>query len=105
MIGEHQRDVLTSCECIDGKIVAYYLKNASDRMQVFDFSTPAKMLKEIDLPDIGSIVASHGKYDEKDFFFKFSSFTDPGSSWRVDMQTFEVEQINATKLLTGLDVS
>ena len=74
-------------------ILAAYLENASDRMMVFDFSVPAKLLNNIKLPDIGTVIGWHGKHDSDEFFFKFSSFTDPGSSYRVDMNSFDVECI------------
>ena len=50
--------------------------------------TEAKEIKDIPLPDIGTVAGSFGTHDSKEFMFKFTSFTDPGSSWRVDMETF-----------------
>ena len=61
-------------------------------------SIPAKKLINIELPDIGTIVSSSGKHNGDEFFFKFSSYTDPGSSYRVDMNTFKMKKIDETKL-------
>ena len=91
VIPEHDTNVLQSAECINGKIVTYYLECASDKMKVFEFGfggSQAKEIKDIPLPDIGTVAGSFGTHDSKEFMFKFTSFTDPGSSWRVDMETF-----------------
>jgi len=74
------------------------MQDASNYLKVYDFSTPAKHLKNLDLPDIGSVLTSWGKHDLDEFFYKFGSFTDPGSVWRVDMNTFEMKKIDATKI-------
>lgn len=79
-------------------MIAYYLKDASDFMEVFDLSSPAKHLADIKLPDLGTIMTSHGKHDSDELFYKFGSFTDPGSAWRVDMNTMEQQKIGVTKL-------
>jgi len=44
VIPEHPTIVLNDAECINGNIVAYQLENASDRMRVYDFATPANQL-------------------------------------------------------------
>lgn len=70
-------------------------------MKVLDFGEnggPAKEVQDIPLPDIGTVASSFGKHDSNEFMFKFTSFTDPGSSWRVDMDTFELEKVAVTKL-------
>ena len=90
---------MSDADCCNGKIVAYYLEDASDRVKVFDFSTPANHLTDIKLPDIGSIAGSHGKHDSSEFFYKFTSFSDPGSSYRVELDgSFDNVCIATTKL-------
>jgi prolyl oligopeptidase len=79
-------------------IVAYYLADASDRMTVFDFACPAKQIRDLPLPGIGTVASSFGEHDKKEFIYKFTSFTDAGSSYRVDMDTFELECIATTNL-------
>lgn len=72
---------------------------------MFDFQEPASLLREIELPDIGTVVTSHGKHDSNEFIYKFTSFADPGSSYRVDLNTFEVTTVSKTALTTGLDIT
>jgi len=46
---------------------------------------------------MGSVKGLTSKYNEKDLFFTFTSFSDPGSTYHVDMDTFKVEQIATTQ--------
>jgi prolyl oligopeptidase len=78
-----------------------YLQDASDKMSVFDFSSPAKLLHEIKLPDIGTVVSISGKHDDSELIYKFMSFTDPGSSYRINMTNFETERLHVTQLAEG----
>ena len=85
ILPEHESNVLKLAFCCNGKIVANYLQDASDRIHVYDFNTPVNLLTEIQLPDIGSLVSAHGKHDGTELFYKFTSFCDPGSEYRVEM--------------------
>ena len=90
VLPEHPTNVLSDADCCNGKIIAMYLEDASDRLKVFDFASPANHLADIKLPDIGSVVSYHGKHDSSEFFYKFSSFCDPGSQYRVELEgTFD----------------
>lgn len=63
------------------------------------------MQTEVAFPDIGSIMGWTGKFDSTELFYKFSSFADPGSIYRVDLNTFEQTTILVTKLAGGIDTS
>lgn len=58
----------------------------------------AEYLRDIDLPDMGSVGAVAARHDSDELFYSFGSFTDPGSSHRVNMTTFASEQIRRTRL-------
>jgi len=98
VIEENPKSVLEAAQCCNDKIVAAFVENASEKMRVFDFNTPSNVLKEIEFPDIGTIVGWSGKFDSNELFYKFSSFSDPGSIYRVNLDTFENELIYTTKL-------
>ena len=55
-------------------------------------------MKDIPLPGIGTVASSFGEHDRSEFMFKFTSFTDPGSSWRIDMDSFDLQCIAETNL-------
>ena len=47
VIPEHATNVLNDAHCVNGKIVAFCLENASDKIKVFDFAVPANQVSEI----------------------------------------------------------
>lgn len=47
------------------------------------------------------MVGFSGKHDDSELLYKFSSFTDPGSAYRIDMNTFSEERLHVTKLAEG----
>lgn len=67
-------------------------------MKVFDFSHPAKLVKDIPLPGLGAIPKVSGDHEDTEIFFQFTSFTDPRSVWRVDMNQMNLQEIMTTKL-------
>ena len=99
VLAQDDKRKIQSSGIVNGKLMVIFLQDASDRLEIFDVSSiPAQKLTNIELPDIGTIVNSVGKHNKEEFFFSFSSYTDPGSSYRVDMNTFKMEKIHKTKL-------
>ena len=101
-------DTLESVTAADGKLFALYLKDASSRVRVF--SSAGKLLREIPLPTLGTVAAIHGRFDQRDVYFSFSSFLMPTKVFRhavrsdktelwqelsapVDTSQFTVEQV------------
>lgn len=101
VLAEHKSNVLQYAICIDGKLVVSNLEDASDKMKIYDFAEPANLLHEVKLPDIGTVVSVSGKHDDTELIYKFMSFTDPGSSYRIDTSNFETERLHVTKLAAG----
>lgn len=101
MVTEKEKDPLQYSQCSNGMLVNTYLENAHQRVEVYKINEPnkkAQYLRDIDLPEMGSVgdlVASH---DSDELFYSFNSFTDPGSQHRVDMNTFESQEIRRTEL-------
>lgn len=58
----------------------------------------AVLRKVIKLPGLGCVIGTSGRHDSREFFFKFTSFVDPGSSYRVDLTNFKMELVHRTKL-------
>ena len=75
--------ILKGAGIVDGKILAQYEKNASSQLKLFDLE--GKALGDIELPGIGSIEALGGRWDRKEAFFGFQSFTVPPSVYQVEL--------------------
>ena len=74
--------ILKGTAIVDGKILAEYEKNASSQLKLFDLD--GKALGDVDLPGIGSIQGLGGRWDRKETFFGFQSFTVPPSVYQVE---------------------
>lgn len=70
-----------------GKLLCTYMKDARD--QVVRFDADGKNPLEIKLPGIGSIGGLGGKETDKEVFYAFTSFTQPGAIYRLDLASGE----------------
>src|ERR1700687_3097616 len=75
--------ILQGAGIVDGKILAQYEQNASSQLKLFDLE--GKALGNIELPGIGSIEGIGGRWDRKEAFFGFQSFTVPPSVYQVEL--------------------
>ena len=77
--------VLQGAAVVNGQLLAQYEKNASSQLKLF--ATDGNLLGDVALPSIGSVVGLGGKWDRKEVFFGFQSFTTPDSVYQVDLAT------------------
>src|SRR3989454_10900752 len=75
--------VLESGAILDGKIFAQYEKNASSLLKLF--ALEGKPVSDIPMPTIGSVTGIGGKWNRREAFFGFHSFTVPPSVYQVDL--------------------
>ncbi|HYA24628.1 MAG TPA: prolyl oligopeptidase family serine peptidase [Terriglobales bacterium] len=88
-----QRDaVLKGVAVFGGQFFAQYEKNASSQLRLFELD--GKPIQEISLPAIGTIggvpgnsnVGIGGRWDRKEAFYDFVSFTIPPTVYHVDLR-------------------
>ncbi len=96
VIAEDKNDVLESVVVCGEKIVCSYLHNASNAMRVFDLE--GKPLKEIVLPEIGTVSAVRGEREDQQAFFSFQSYLRPSTIYALDMASLETSIFKAPKL-------
>jgi len=77
--------VLQNIGVVGEKLVALYEKDASSQLKLFELS--GKPIAGIPLPAIGTVAGLGGRWDRKEMFFGFNSFTIPPSIFRVDLAT------------------
>ena len=75
--------VLRSSTFVGGNFLVRYLKDA--RSQVLVFSETGELVREVELPGIGSVSGFSGKADESETFYSFSSFNAPPTIYRYDV--------------------
>lgn len=70
-----------------GFLWASYLKDASTNILQFDLN--GEKIREVKLPAIGTVNGFGGFKDDKEFFYSFSNFTTPGTSYRYNIEKAE----------------
>ena len=87
--------VLQGTAVYGGKLFAQYEQNASSQLKLFDHD--GKKLSDIELPSIGTVFGTGGRWDRDEMFYGFQSFTFAPSIYRYDLKD------NSTSLWTKLD--
>jgi prolyl oligopeptidase len=88
-----------------GYLFANYLKDASTKVYQHDYN--GKLIREIELPGIGSASGFGGEKEDKEFFYTFSSFNIPPSIYRYNITSGEsilfrktIVNMNTEKFIT-----
>jgi len=76
-------DALSEVEYLDGALVCHYLHDASSLLRVHE--TDGRLRHEVALPTLGTVGALHGTAAGAEAFYSFSSFTTPGTVFRLDL--------------------
>jgi prolyl oligopeptidase len=76
--------VLRGFSLAGNKIFVNYLKDVQSHVKVF---TPdGKHIRDLDLPTIGSVSGVRGKWENREAFFRFSSYHIPYTIYRYDVE-------------------
>ncbi|MDC6404312.1 MULTISPECIES: prolyl oligopeptidase family serine peptidase [Maribacter] len=73
-----------------GYFFAEYMVDAISK--VFQYDYEGNLVREVQLPGVGSASGFGGKKDEKEFYFSFTNYNTPGSSYKYNVDTGEYEQ-------------
>jgi prolyl oligopeptidase len=89
-------DVLEGVGLVGDRFCALYLKDASSRIKVFDLA--GRAVRDVELPAIGSVSGFGGRRSDRETFYAFTSFVDPGSIYRYDVVTGKSSVFRQPKL-------
>jgi prolyl oligopeptidase len=78
---------LDSIGFVANLFVATYLKDATTLVRVY--SMDGKLIRDVELPSIGTASGFSGRRTDTETFYSFSSFATPPSIYRYDMITGE----------------
>ncbi len=87
IVPENATDVLQGANIVGGKLVTYWLHDASSAVKFYDLK--GKFLNDLKLPGIGTIGGISGKRNENQAFYSFSSFTRPNTIYKLDIKTMK----------------
>lgn len=80
-----KKEVLESVSTGGGYLFASYLKDASTK--VYQYTYEGKLVREIELPGIGTAGGFGGKKKDTEFFYVFTSFNYPPTIFHYDIKT------------------
>lgn len=73
-----------------GYFFAEYMVDAISKVYQYDYD--GKQIREVQLPGLGSASGFGGKKEDKEFYFSFTNYNTPGSSYKYNVETGEYEQ-------------
>ncbi len=76
-------ETLQGALVVNNKMIATYLKDAHTSVKIF--SLEGRLIREVELPGIGSAFGFGGKRKERETFYVFSGFTTPATIYRYDL--------------------
>ena len=80
-------ETLQSASSVQGRLVVCYLKDAHSRVRLFDPS--GRLLRDLDLPGLGSVSGFAGKPDDPETFYCFTGYTTPPTYYSYNVETGE----------------
>jgi prolyl oligopeptidase len=90
------KDTLVGVSMVGNLFVAKYLKDAHSAVRLF--REDGRLVREVELPGIGSVSGFGGERKDSETFYGFSSFTMPPSTYRYDLITGESELLERAKV-------
>jgi prolyl oligopeptidase len=82
-----ETDNVLNASTAGGMIFANYLVDAKTEVHQYDIN--GKLIRKVELPDIGSAYGFSGKQSETHLYYTFTSFTYPSTIYRYDIKTGE----------------
>ncbi len=77
--------ILQGAAIVSGLLLAQYEKNASSQLKLLDIDGHER--GDVQLPQIGTVGGIGGKWNRKEVFFQFNSFTMPDTVLQIDLAT------------------
>lgn len=82
-------ETLDDVDLVGGHFIASYLKDARTQVKLFD--TKGKLVREVELPGIGTASGFRGKKTDTETFYTFTSFNRPATVLRYDIASGKSE--------------
>jgi prolyl oligopeptidase len=76
---------LVGVNMVNNQLIATYLKDAHSQVKIY--GTDGALVRDVELPGIGSVSGFGGKRQETETFYAFTSFTRPTTIYRYDLRS------------------
>ncbi|MCY2686465.1 prolyl oligopeptidase family serine peptidase [Salinimicrobium sp. TH3] len=84
-----------------GYIFAEYMQDAVSNVKQYDYE--GKLVREVELPGIGTVGGFGGEKDEKDLYYSFTNYVTPGSIYKYNVENGTSELYNSPKVAFNPD--
>ena len=92
IIAESPTDVLSwATVAHQDKLIVVHIRDVADVMDLHNLSD-GKHIREIQLATLGTVVSVSARKEQSEFFFKFSSYLHPGSTYHFDFTVPDLSQ-------------
>ena len=91
-----QKEVLNSASTAGNFLFCTYLKDASTHVYQYDFE--GNLIREIQLPELGTARGFGGKKEDKILFYTFTSFTSPPTIYKYEISSGNSEVFHKTEV-------
>jgi len=98
---EEGKSVIDFAHIYGNSLVVNYIEDASSKLKIFDLN--GKLKQEIKLPNIGTVQSVSGSKTDSNAFFSFTSFTQPVSIYKLDIETAQVKPHKISKVAFDSD--
>ncbi len=96
-----QADTLVGASMVGRRIILAYISRAQSTAELVELDgTP---VRDVPLPGLGTAAGFGGKAGDPETFFHFSGFTSPGTIYRFNTDTIEIEEFARPKLAFNPD--
>jgi prolyl oligopeptidase len=89
-------EVLSGASTVGGQLFCIYLKDANTRIYQYDLD--GKLVRDIELPALGTAGGFYGKRADKITFYSFTSFTYPPTIYKYDIAGGKSEVFHKTEV-------
>jgi prolyl oligopeptidase len=89
-------DTLNSVQFLNNQLVLNYMHDAYTKIKIFD--PRGKLVRDVELPGIGTAGGFGGKRSESETFYTYSSYNAPPTIYRYDMKTGESSLFRESKV-------
>jgi len=83
-------DLMESFTIIDRKLVMHYLHNAHSQVKIYNLN--GKLINEVNLPTLGTVMGFSGRWDDDEMYLSFTSFIYPTTHYRYDFNANELNE-------------
>ncbi|MBD2250282.1 prolyl oligopeptidase family serine peptidase [Nostoc parmelioides] len=87
---------LEGVNILNNQFIADYLEDARSQVKIFDLK--GTLIRNVELPGLGAVDGFGGKRGDTETFYKFTSFTTPGTIYRYNLVTGKSEVFRETNV-------